>query len=1062
MRYLKLFNVKNPSLSELRQASERARKRLPRWLRWLLWCGGIVALVCVLGFFVAPPILRGQLEKRLSEQLHRRVTVGKVRLNPLTLSVSLESFAVAEPSGGQFIGWRRLFVDFDAFSFLMREWRFQEIEIDGFSGKVSVAKDGRLNFADLLESLGGQPATPQAKKKSWPLLVRRLAITDARLGYSDSSRAEPFSTAIGPTTVSLLNFHTGLSKQSPGEFAATTESGETFTWRGTLSLAPLSSSGEVSLGKVSLKKYAPYYSDRIKFDLHSGLLDVALHYDFAIVDGKPALNVSNGRIAIAALQIAKRGASEPVIDLKQMELTGLAATYPKISAAVARMAVTGGLITVQRTAEGLDLVDLLTPIVPEAPPAVALAPAAAPAVAAPPIDAKVTEISIRDLAVTVEDHSTPRLARHELTELTCDLRNFSLATPAVAMPFGFKAKLAPEGLIHAAGTIALAPIKAEVALELDAISLANVSPYAETFVNLRIGKGQLTTALNLKLELPAGSAPVIAAQGDMNVDGFAAYDAASVDEIVGWRSLAIKGLEYNSTAAKLMISEIAWAEPSGHLIVNPDHSVNLALALKPSGAVTPEVTLPVAPVAKRDTAEELFIALDRFVLENASFEFVDRSLEPNVHVSLNELSGEIDGLASSDLARATINLQGKVDGVAPVSVTGKINPLSAQAFTDLKVAMKSIELVPVGPYVGKFAGYELARGSLDLDVKCHVAQRKIDCTNVVTIDQFTFGGATNSPDATKLPVRLAVALLRDMSGRIVIDVPVQGSLDDPDIRSGRVIWRVILNLLVKVATSPFSLIGSMFGGEKGQDLSFLQFAIGQTDPQSEAELKKLDVVAKALLGRPTLRLEIVGGYDEVLDGPALRELALEKQMRNIIWADRRLVEPDITLDQIQIDPVQKLGMVRRFYYKTFPNEALRRASITPAGPSRPVAGQRGNLGTFQRSKATISRPPPAPTKPPVPAPSSVDDTSDKTIVTTETSPVLPTPKAITLEEMKAKLLERITLDEEAYRQLAAERANVVRKYLVDQGQVPAERVSLAEGTAQSPTAKGTRVELRLK
>ena len=92
----------------------------------------------------------------------------------------------------------------------------------------------------------------------------------------------------------------------------------------------------------------------------------------------------------------------------------------------------------------------------------------------------------------------------------------------------------------------------------------------------------------------------------------------------------------------------------------------------------------------------------------------------------------------------------------------------------------------------------------------------------------------------------------------------------------------------------------------------------------------------------------------------------------------------------------------------------------------------------------------------------MDDTSDKTIVTTETSPVLPTPKAITLEEMKAKLLERITVDEEAYRQLAAERANTVRKYLAEQGQVPAERVSLAGVTTQSPAAKGTRVELRLK
>jgi hypothetical protein len=1017
-------------------------------------------LLCVLVFFVAPPIVRGQLEKRLSEQLHRRVTVGKVRINPLVLSVSLEGLSVDDPAGGQFIGWRRLFVNFDAFSFLLGEWRFQEIALDGFAGKVAVAKDGRLNFSDLMDSLGNAPtqAKPQPAKKPWPLRIRHLAINDARLSYSDASRAEPFATDIGPTSVSLRNFSTGGPKQAPGEFSATTESGETFAWHGALSLAPLSSSGDVALGQIALKKYAPYYADRVKFDLRDGRLDVALHYDFTLEDGKPSLRVSSGRVVIDSLQIAKRGASEPVIALKQIELSGLAATYPRISAEVARVAVTGGSIAVQRTAEGIDLVDLLMPVAPEAPPTVTLAPAAVPAVTAPPLDAKVTEVSIRDLAVTVEDRSTPRLARHELTELACDLRNLSLATPALAVPFGFKAKLAPEGMIHAAGTVALAPMKVELGLELTSIALANVSPYAETFAAIRVGKGQLTAALNLKLELSAGSAPVIAAQGDVNVDDFAAYDAASVEELAGWRSLAIKGLEYSSAPAKLMISEITWSEPTGHLIINADGTNNLAQALKQPGvAEVPAVTLPGASATKPSATETIFVALDRFVLESASFDFVDRTLQPNVHVALNELSGEIDGLASSELARATVSLQGKVDGVAPVAVTGKINPLSAQAFTDLKVAMKDIELVPVGPYVGKFAGYQLERGSLNLDVKCRVAQRKIDVTNVVTIDQFTFGNATNSPDATTLPVRLAVALLRDTSGRIVLDMPVQGSLDDPNFRIGRVVLRVITNLLVKVATSPFSLLGSMFGGEKGQDLSFLQFAVGETDPQNEAETKKLDVVAKALLGRPGLHLELVGGYDEAADGQMLREKALENKMRNLIWEDRRLVEPDITLDQIQLDPVQKMGMVRRFYYKTFPNEAPRRASITPAKPSGPVAGQRGNLGAFQHGSSSVSRPRPVAKPEQTP---KAEDTANET--TTDPTPKVPEPKVVTLEEMKARLLEKMTIEEEAYRQLASDRANAVRKYLVEKGQVPADRISLAGITAETPAAKGTRVELRLK
>ena len=650
-----MFIVKNPALSELRKASERDSKRLPKWLRRLLWISGLLAFWSVLGFFVVPPILRGQLEKRLSEQLHRHVTVGKVALNPLTLSLSIESFSIAEPAGGQFIGWRRLLVDFDSFSVLFREWRFQKIALDGFSGKVAIAADGQVNFADLLKTFGAAAKTEQPAKKMWPVLVRSLAISNARLAYSDASQAEPFATDIGPTTVSLKNFHVGGTRQAPGEFSATTESGESVTWRGALSLVPLWSTGDLTITKIALKKYAPYYSKMVRFDLRDGRLDLALHYDFSIENGAPALRVSNGRLSIESLQLAKRGAPDPVLVLKQIEVIGMAATYPKITAEAARLAVNGGSVSLQRTPSGIDLVDLLMPVLPPTAPLVSATPAPANAVSAAPIDASVTEISIRDLAVTIDDLTTPRPARHELTGLTCDLRGFSLASLSTPVPLGFKARLAPDGEIHAVGTVALAPLKAALTVELTNISLPNVSPYAESFANLRVVRGGLNAALNIQAQIPDGSAPILAAQGDVNIEDFAVFDAASVDQLVGWRSLAIKGLDYASSPAKLMVGEVDWVEPTGHVIVNADGSINLLAALHPAGPAEPvQVALPVASAGKHadPIADLMTVALDRFVLENAAFEYVDRSIQPNVQLSLNELSGAIDGLASAELDRA--------------------------------------------------------------------------------------------------------------------------------------------------------------------------------------------------------------------------------------------------------------------------------------------------------------------------------------------------------------------------------------------------------------------------
>jgi len=1034
-------------------------------VRTIFWAGVALVIWALIGFFALPPILRSQMQKRLSAELQRTVTVEKIRINPLRFSLTIEGFAVAKitPEEGTLLNWRRLYVNFDTFSFLRREWRFQAVELDGFEGNVLVNKEGRLSFADLLDRLG-QKTEPSVKPKSpWPLVVRRLAITDARLSYTDRSQGEVFSTEIGPTTVALRDFHTGGKGHAPGEFSATTELGETLKWSGRVSFAPLRSSGDIELGRLSLKKYEPYYRSRTRFDLLDGRMNIAGHYEFSLENGQPSLRLSDGKVLLKTLRVAPRGQSEPVVALDQIEVTDAAATWPAISADVGRAVVSGGSVNVCRTASGIDLVTLFTPIAgqSEQAPAVALAPVETTTPTAP-LNVKVGAITLRGLTVNIEDQTTPRVAKHQLSDLSCDLRNLSLAEPSNPMPFGFRANYAPEGEVHMAGTLTLAPMKAELGVELTNISLAGLSPYAEMFADLRVGRGRLTTALYVGVRLSPGMAPVLSAQGELNVDNFAVHDATEVDELVSWRSLAIKGLEYSTEPSKLLATEIYWLEPAGHFIVGADGKTNLGQALRVGAheaEAAPEVAFPKNKTAPAPTAGplgDMMLSLDRFVLDKAAFDFTDRSLQPNVHVVLNQFSGTVEGLSTSELARASVDIRGRVDGVTPVVISGKTNPLSIDAFTDLKVTLKGMELVPIGPYVGKFAGYELQRGSLTLDIKYSIKKRKVDAANVVTIDQFTFGNATKSPDATKLPVRLAVALLRDTSGKIILDVPVQGSLDDPSFRVGRVVWRVITNLLAKAATSPFALLGSMFGGGKGEELSYQSFLPGENVPVSDEEIKKLDVVAKALKERPTLRLDIIGGYDETVDANVLREQVLENQMRNIIWNDRRMVDPTITLEQIQLDPMQKNGMIRRLFYRAFPKEKPKHLKPGDPGYSEEsVASQRGNLGAFQRKKKAVA---------PVPMQRQELDAvkKDKSDGTADTTSEVKDVKPLGFDEMKSRLLALITVEEEAYRKLATDRASAVRQYLINIGEVPAERLSLVAITSDQAAAKGARVDLKLK
>jgi hypothetical protein len=1063
--------VSTPSIKELRQASARRGQRSPKWLRLLFIAAGLFAFYVIAGFFIAPAIVRTQLQKRLSAELGREVRVEKVALNPLTLSGALEGFAIRERDGTKnFVAWTRAFANFDSWSLLVGEWRFDEVTLDGAEANIAVDREGKLNFADILARLSAAPANTEPAGEPKPLRIGRLSVRTAKVEYREDLASAPFTTVVGPVSFSLRDFSTGGKSDAPGEFSATTESGETIGWRGTLAVAPLRSSGEFSLGNLVLKKYMPYVERFANFAITDGTLAVKSGYELVFSEDTLGLKVQDGAVSLKGFKLGVPGSTEPAIALDVLEITGLAADTAARTSTVGRVALTGGRMTVTRDAQGIDLVRLLEPK-----PSVTggstgtSQPASALAGAATPFDVQLGELAVTGLAVALNDTTTPRPARQELEQISLNVKNVSLARLDVASPLELSAKLAGGGAMRVSGILAPQPLKADVAVEMENVPLVSMSPYVESFVNLRISGGAVSTKARVLVDVPAsGGRPVISAQADASISDFSALEGVGTEELARWKTLSIRGIEaVTAPSMKLLIADIEWTQPAGHVIIGEDAALNLAGLMKApaEGASKPGVSFNAKSSAAAPAANAPFVAIDRFQLVNAAFTYLDRSMEPDVKLTLSQLSGSVAGLSSANLARADVDLKGKVDGVAPVSIRGQINPLASEAFTDLKVDFNGIDLLPTGPYVGRYAGYQLDRGALTLDVKVKLSQRRLDTSNVVTLDQFTLGQKTNSPDATKLPVGLALALLRDRQGKIVLDVPVQGSLDDPEFRVGRVVLRVIGNILTKAATSPFSLLGSMFGGgQKGEELAFQEFVPGTTE-LTEASLRKLEVVAKALQERPALRLDIAGAHGALVDSPALRERELEKGLRVALWEEQRRSAPyGATVpppEQIAVTPEATARMIGVFYRAAFePKEPETKEepatgeeqpeaatdSKTPKRDLAPVVRQfrRGGAPVAPRSAAREMKAPP-------PRPMSTA-TAGTLTPQPEAKPAGPT-----LEEMRAKLVAAIPIDENLLRELAAERAQRVRSYLVEESGIPVERISLV-----AETGKGPRVDLQLK
>ncbi|MGB6309511.1 MAG: DUF748 domain-containing protein, partial [Steroidobacteraceae bacterium] len=317
---------------------------------------------------------------------------------------------------------------------------------------------------------------------------------------------------------------------------------------------------------------------------------------------------------------------------------------------------------------------------------------------------------------------------------------------------------------------------------------------------------------------------------------------------------------------------------------------------------------PAAPAA----VQAMSMAIKKIVLQASQANFADLSVQPNFATGIQNIEGTVLGLSSKANSRAKVDIHGAVDKFSPVAITGEINVLGPALYTDLGLSFRNMELSIFNPYSGKFAGYNITKGKLTTELHYKVEGRKLDAQHHITVDQLEFGDKTASKDAVSLPIKLAVALLKDRNGIIDLDVPVSGTLDDPTFRLGPIIWKVFVNILEKAVTAPFALLGSLFGG--GPDLQFVDFQPGMADLDSAAADKGRAMV-KALTERPQLKIEVPIAWVSDLDRPALVEARFAAQVRDAQSAKAGKKSTGAAPDFEQWDAAAKVELLTQLYIK---------------------------------------------------------------------------------------------------------------------------------------------------
>jgi hypothetical protein len=271
------------------------------------------------------------------------------------------------------------------------------------------------------------------------------------------------------------------------------------------------------------------------------------------------------------------------------------------------------------------------------------------------------------------------------------------------------------------------------------------------------------------------------------------------------------------------------------------------------------------------------VKLGRMKVTNADVDYTDDSLPIPFSRSISKLSGGIDAFDTESSAPTQLNLAGQVGEFGAVKVSGTLRALDPVKQTNINASFKNLDMPGASAYSIRFAGRKVASGRLDVDMHYVLRDGMLDGDHKIVVHDFQLGEKVPYPEALDLPYDLAISLLKDSSGNINVDLPVEGNVNDPTFKIGGIIMRALANLITQIITSPFRLLGRLVGLGDSEGFDQVLFEAGSADV-APPEREKIAKVSDALVQRPKLAVLLHGVSNEVADSQALRAAAVRARL----------------------------------------------------------------------------------------------------------------------------------------------------------------------------------------
>jgi len=860
----------------------------------------------------------GQLDGKITASF--KTSKGNLPSLSITGNLGITELQMVQKTGSQVVKLPSFEVLIDAIEVFAKRASLKSIRFEGLELHVNRAIDGKLNLANLVTVAGETKAPekrPEKKTEEKPFIyaVEEITLGSATIHFTDEQPKRPYKTRLDNVNLKITGLTNEAGKKADIALSLESEAKEKISHAGTLQLTPLAAEGKLDIEGLKPAALRSYYDDALAAEIKDGTLTVSTRYNFVDKDGEADVQLTDLDASLSKFRLDLAGQPEPLWRVGSLAVKDGMVDLNKKTVVIGSIEAKDGNGYIQRDADGILNLTRMTKAPTSAP---ATVPAAKSAESDWRIDTK--QIALDRFRINLDDRSNSKQAKISVSDLSVRGENFSTAKNQRGKAT-IRARINNRGLLRLTGTATAIPINAKFAVDARDIELSPFQPYLEDQVNFLLTGGRAATKGELTLD-DSGSGPMkVNYQGGMQVADFAAVEKDGQQDLLKWTSLALDAVQFNLEPYQIRIGEITLADFYSRLILGADGKINLQKLTvetdETQGAAPAQEKAGEKPGAAASEDAPKAINIGKVNLQNGNIHFSDFFIKPNYSANLTSVEGAISELKPE--APGQIDLKARLDEAAPVEIKGNINPLSKDLFLDIAVDAKEIELSPISPYSAKYVGYGIERGKLSFNVKYKLENRKLSAENKIILNQLTFGEKVESADAIKLPVLLAVALLKDRNGVIDVDLPISGSLDDPQFSVGGIVLKIIVNLITRAVTAPFSLLAGAFGSGSGEELSYIEFDNGRANLNQAAQTK-IATLAKALNNRPALNLEITGRVDPLTDLDGLKRVSIERKVKAQKMKDLvRKGEAPPSVDEVQVDKNEYERYLKAAYgEETFP------------------------------------------------------------------------------------------------------------------------------------------------